>query len=230
MAATLGYRPRNSVHPIRVRTPAELLFNLLSARRFFPDARSGRLPFFETHTENVVNLYRVQHGDRPLFVMAKDFNAAFERWRLVLAVENPEDDCSEEIPQGVEHVATANEIALPVEWSQIDMTVEEYCQDYLVSHGMFPNQAEGVIAIVKSKGESEDPKVNNGLAALHWSSPTEGYPPQLLVVLKMVLASNAIEWIDANLPKAWYRPMFAMNAPTSAHKPIGDQPMQSHDD
>ena len=50
-------------------------------------------------------LFRVQDSDRPMFVFATSFQHAVTKWQFVLAVENPEDDCMDTQPQGVEFVA-----------------------------------------------------------------------------------------------------------------------------
>lgn len=47
------------------------------------------------------NLYHVQDDDRPMHVIARDFNHAVECWRAQLQRENPDEDCSEEQPCGV---------------------------------------------------------------------------------------------------------------------------------
>ena len=41
-----------------------------------------------------------------------------------------------------------------------------------------------------------------------WNDQVDDYPPQLLAVLLMSVNTAALEWIDANLPKAFYRDMF----------------------
>lgn len=43
---------------------------------------------------------------------------------------------------------------------------------------------------------------------LGWDDTVDGYPPQLLAVLWLGVRRAAVDWIDENLPKAWYRPMF----------------------
>ena len=37
----------------------------------------------------------------------------------------------------------------------------------------------------------------------------DGYPTTMMAVLIVGINTEAVRWIDENLPKAWYRPMFA---------------------
>jgi hypothetical protein len=64
---------------------------------------------------------------------------------------------------------------------------------------MFERQANEVIAQAKA-----DPA--GGM--IPWSSPLDGYPEMVTKMAWVVVKGNALKWIDANLPKAWYRPMF----------------------
>ena len=82
------------------------------------------------------------------------------------------------------------------------MTLKESVLEFLVSNGMFPEQAEQVFDLVKSAPE------NDAMLA-RWNDQQDAYPD---VIMKMALLSakeKAVEWIDENLPRAWYRPMFA---------------------
>ncbi len=78
------------------------------------------------------------------------------------------------------------------------MTVQEYMINRLVQNGMFDTQATKVIEMVKAKNEGFD----------FWGKEAEGYPDQLLSVVWFTVKRNALEWIDENLPRAWFRPMF----------------------
>lgn len=60
-----------------------------------------------------LRLYHVQDGDRPVYVAATSYAAAIQRWRNLLATENPGDDCSDDEPDGVTFVADVGEILLP---------------------------------------------------------------------------------------------------------------------
>lgn len=68
-----------------------------------------------------VSLFHVKDGDRPLYVVAHDWNEALEAWRRIIASEN--DDCgTDELqPWGIDHVCRPDELV----WSpaQIDQVV-----------------------------------------------------------------------------------------------------------
>lgn len=91
------------------------------------------------------------------------------------------------------------------------MTIEEHFAEYLTGKGMFAETAAAVIASVKEKGDE------NGTAALHWSDELGapgGYPDTMIAVLTLTIDAAAVEWIDANAPQAWYRPLFAGESET----------------
>ena len=81
------------------------------------------------------------------------------------------------------------------------MTVEEKFTKALVDNGMFPNQAAEVMTAAKSSEILAD-------MGHRWSDNVERYPPQLFAVVWMTIRHIALEWIDANVPLAWYRPVF----------------------
>lgn len=86
------------------------------------------------------------------------------------------------------------------------MTIAQWCLKYLEDLGMFPEQAKAVMAPLLS-GTREVP----GMLEFQnrWEDFTEGYPESFLRVLMLYVDQAATEWIDANVPKAWYRPIFA---------------------
>jgi hypothetical protein len=84
---------------------------------------------------------------------------------------------------------------------EITMTFYEYYLQKLIANGMFEDQAQAVMQQVMI-----DP-ANEAMLGRWWES-TEGYLPVLLVILWFNVKTNALEWIDTNLPLAWYRPMF----------------------
>lgn len=82
------------------------------------------------------------------------------------------------------------------------MTIEETLVEMLVDCGMFDSDAKAVMERVKAdKG--------NEAMSMRWRDGIEGYPEQLLAVLWLSTKRHAVEWIDDNIPLAWYRPMFA---------------------
>lgn len=88
------------------------------------------------------------------------------------------------------------------------MTIRARFEEKLCRCGMFPDQA-GVVLILT---ERELPDMTG-----RWDEDESGYPPELMAALWMGVEQQALVWIDANLPQAWYRPMFVAEttAPSS---------------
>jgi hypothetical protein len=72
--------------------------------------------------------------------------------------------------------------------------------DHLVSHGMFESQAQQVLSIVKERNEAMNDV---------WKKNTADYPNTMLQVIILDADRAAIEWIDENLPLAFFRQIFA---------------------
>jgi hypothetical protein len=66
---------------------------------------------------------------------------------------------------------------------------------------MWPEGAEAVLELVKA-----DPA--NASMANRWNEPSSNYPKTILAIIHMITKAKALEWIDANQPQAFYRPMF----------------------
>lgn len=81
------------------------------------------------------------------------------------------------------------------------MTIEEKLVEMLVNDGMFDTQANQVMERVKSN------KINEAMIGC-WGDATEGYPETLFMPLWASTKDHALEWIDENLPQAFFRPMF----------------------
>jgi len=81
-------------------------------------------------------------------------------------------------------------------------TIESKITKILVSKGLFPEQAAQVMELVKAAPENESMQGR-------WSDAPEGYPDFMMGALVVSVNSYALEWIDANKPRAWFRPMFA---------------------
>jgi hypothetical protein len=79
------------------------------------------------------------------------------------------------------------------------MTFQEFSIKYLTDRGMFDNQAVQVVEGVKSYQPS--------MVSL-WNQSIDGYPDAVKTGLVLSLRSSAVEWIDNNLPQAWFRSMF----------------------
>ena len=83
-------------------------------------------------------------------------------------------------------------------------TVKQKCLEMLTKNGMSNSQAEAVL-------EQARPQLEVDGYRMTWNSPADEYPPPFYLVVELVLRNNALEWIDANLPKAWFRPMFTLD-------------------
>jgi hypothetical protein len=81
------------------------------------------------------------------------------------------------------------------------MSIESKFSKMLVARGMFPEQAAEVIAAVKADKANEE-------ISTRFSDNEEKYMPQLMAAMWETTRQYALEWIDANLPRAWYRSLF----------------------
>jgi hypothetical protein len=86
------------------------------------------------------------------------------------------------------------------------MTLEEFAIKHLTDNGMFDAQAKQVIESVKSAKENEAMQGR-------WNDDSEGYPSSMMGVLIYTVNNHAVEYIDKNCPKAWFRPIFAGGVP-----------------
>lgn len=57
-------------------------------------------------------LYHVQDPDRPLWVVAKNYQDAIDKWKRVIAVENDDDLDAVDDPQGIAHICDDNELII----------------------------------------------------------------------------------------------------------------------
>ena len=81
------------------------------------------------------------------------------------------------------------------------MTIHEFVVKHLTDNGMFPDQASAVFAAV------ETDKANESMAQ-RWNDQVEDYPKPLFAVILLVVNRKALDWIESNLPQAWFKPMF----------------------
>jgi hypothetical protein len=79
-------------------------------------------------------------------------------------------------------------------------TVAGKFHDMLVQHGLFPQQADGVLDLVVADKDNPTNEVMDRHA--------EGYPPQVFAAGWLYIRDAALKWIDANCPQHWARPMF----------------------
>ncbi len=91
------------------------------------------------------------------------------------------------------------------------MTFAEYVKDYLFQSGMFPDQAETVLTLVKGDKANEAMQTRDGDKVIQdrWEEDMEGYPPVMQALVRFATNRDAVAWIEANLPQAWYRLLFA---------------------
>lgn len=83
------------------------------------------------------------------------------------------------------------------------MNVKEKCIKFLVDNGMWSEQADKVFGIFYDKLCEED-----GYSQKMFREDESTYPTQLYSILFLRLRGTALEWIDKNMPMAWFRPMF----------------------
>ena len=86
------------------------------------------------------------------------------------------------------------------------MTFEAWSMAYLTNRGLWPQEAEAVIAAAKAD------KANEAISD-RWNDSTDDYHSLFTDLLNLALDSSALEWIDANKPKHFARPIFAGEAP-----------------
>jgi hypothetical protein len=81
------------------------------------------------------------------------------------------------------------------------MTFNEFSNDYLIKSGMQESDARAVIEAAK---QSEGMEAMIGL----WDNSIDGYPPVMKASFHMSIKRHALEYIDANMPEAWFRDLF----------------------
>ena len=94
------------------------------------------------------------------------------------------------------------------------ISVEEDLKEMLVNYGMWPDQADEVIA------QAKEDKMFEALKG-RWNDPVDEYSPEVLTASWISIKSIALEYIVNNDPKAWFRPMFeekVVDAPHKVHK------------
>lgn len=83
------------------------------------------------------------------------------------------------------------------------ITVKEKLINMLIKNGMFRTQAEEVLAIAI-------PELNKlaGGYQIQFDTPATDYPLALYDQWFKTIKPIALDWIDKNKPKAWFRDMF----------------------
>lgn len=78
----------------------------------------------------------------------------------------------------------------------MDGTIRQSLEKKLFELGMFEEQASQVLDdMVKKMPEMED----------RWDEVWDHYPQTMQPVLWMTTKSYALEWVNKNLPNAWYK-------------------------
>lgn len=82
-------------------------------------------------------------------------------------------------------------------------TVKERCTEMLTQRGMTDSKAEQVLEIAI-------PKINELVSGytITWDSNSSDYPDQIYMAIWLSLQEEALDWINANEPNAWYKSMF----------------------
>ena len=79
------------------------------------------------------------------------------------------------------------------------MTFEEKVKEYFVASGMFDSQANAVFQEMKASTDAMFDR---------WNDDVLGYPDVMLNVILVSARRYALEWIDKNIPQAWFRGCF----------------------
>jgi len=87
------------------------------------------------------------------------------------------------------------------------MSIEEKMRQMLVENGLFEQDCDAVMEIVK--GFEYAKSMQN-----RWNDATDGYTDKALVAVWRLVKQAALEWIDANCPMAFNRSMFETKAVT----------------
>lgn len=77
---------------------------------------------------------------------------------------------------------------------------EKYISEYIESKGVCLEKYE-MMEYIKAH------ELTNEIAG-RWNDDIDSYPKSLLAVLILIVNHVALEWIDTNKPKAFYRPNF----------------------
>lgn len=85
------------------------------------------------------------------------------------------------------------------------MTTKEKLIQMCVERGMFEDDAKQVVEMAMPEIDKADTSHKTT-----WNSPSDGYPDVAYAVMFMYVSEKALEWIDKNKPKAWFRGMFEL--------------------
>jgi len=78
-------------------------------------------------------------------------------------------------------------------------TIRGKLAEFLTKCGLDPAVADEIIDAYREREECQE---------VRFEDPTEGYPPQLLNMVKRGVRAEAVKWIDANQPSHFARAFF----------------------
>lgn len=84
-------------------------------------------------------------------------------------------------------------------------TTKQKCLRFLVERGLSTKEAVTVF-------DRAQPLLQVGDYKIEWDGPAGEYPDPFYSVAFIALREAALEWIDENCPKAWFRPMFTSDS------------------
>ena len=79
------------------------------------------------------------------------------------------------------------------------MTIRQNLEKFCVDNGMFESEAKATVELYEKDDRALAECINND---------AEGYPDIMFAVLYMGVKRYALQYIDANTPLHWARPMF----------------------
>lgn len=81
------------------------------------------------------------------------------------------------------------------------MTVKQQFEQTLFNMGLFEDQASQIMELAMPRFAELLPQYS-----VTWDRPASEYPEAFYnVAFQFVVRKAAVEWIDTNLPNAWYR-------------------------
>ena len=83
----------------------------------------------------------------------------------------------------------------------MEKTFRQFAIEYMTSNGMFEQHAKEVFGEIQND-PANDPMIGR------WNDSVSEYPDIMQNVLAASVKRCAKEWIEKNMPMAWYRPMF----------------------
>jgi len=83
------------------------------------------------------------------------------------------------------------------------MTTRQRFEKMLTDMGVFDSQAAAIMELAIPMFSEASPEYS-----VTWDRPASEYPDAFYRVTFVLVKRAALQWIDANLPQAWFRAMF----------------------